>query len=133
MFDEDHYVKNFKEKVTTFNFLFVEQCSLIKDNSKRPSYINYLLYNLLFSLSFSQDTIAEIIQNFDSNEAHGHDKSSICMLKQCIKTGISPSEWRKVNNAPIYKTFINRKVSTWININCWCTLGFHSWYFIVLY
>ena len=102
MFDEDQYEKNFKEKVKTFNFLFVEQCSLIKDNSKRPSYINYLLYNLLFSLSFSQDTIAEIIQNFDSDEAHGHDKSSICMLKQCIKTGISPSEWRKVNNAPIY-------------------------------
>ena len=74
--------------------------------------------NRLPSLSFSQDNIAKIIQNLDPNKAHGHDNisirvlkicgSSICktlemIFKQCIETGVFPSEWKKGNIVPIHK------------------------------
>ena len=74
--------------------------------------------NPLSSVSFSQDDIAKIIQNLNPNKAHGHDNISICMLKvccssiyklqqmtfkQCIETGVFPSEWIKANIAPIHK------------------------------
>ena len=72
----------------------------------------------LFSVSFSQDDIAKIVQNLDPNKAHGHDNISIRMLKvcgssiykplemifkQCIETGVFPSEWKKANIVPIHK------------------------------
>ena len=74
--------------------------------------------NRLCSVSFSQDEIAKIIQNLDSNKAHGHDNISIRMLKmcgssmyksleiifqQCTETGVFPSEWKKANIVPIHK------------------------------
>ena len=61
---------------------------------------------------------AKIIQNLDPNKAHGYDNISIRMLKiygssiykplekifkQCIETGVFPSEWKKGNIAPIHK------------------------------
>ena len=79
--------------------------------------------NRLPSLSFSQDNIAKIIQNLDPNKAHGHDNisirvlkiygSSICktlemIFKQCIETGVFPSEWKKGNIVPIHKKGENK-------------------------
>ena len=37
-------------------------------------------------MMFSEDAIASIIQNLDPNKAHGHDKTSIRMLKVYGKT-----------------------------------------------
>ena len=69
--------------------------------------MQYLTNNGLSSVTFSQNNIAKIIQNIDSGKAHGHDNISIRMLKicsfsmykplavifkQCIDTGIFPSE-----------------------------------------
>ena len=91
---------------------------LIKNSSKFPSHLHYLTDNRLSSASFSQDDIAKIIQNLDPNKAHGHDNISIRMLKicgssiykplemifkQCIETGVFPSEWKKANIVPIHK------------------------------
>ena len=74
--------------------------------------------NRLYSITFSQDDIAKIIQNLDSGKAHGHDNISINMLKiygsaiykplaiilkQWVDTGIFPSEWKKGNIVPIHK------------------------------
>ena len=74
--------------------------------------------NRLSSISFSQDDIAKIIQNLDPNKAHGHNNirihilkicgCSICktpemIFKQCIETGLFPSEWKKANIVPIHK------------------------------
>ena len=81
-------------------------------------YLHYLTGNRLYSVNFSQDEIAKIIQNLDSNKVHGHDNISIRMLKicgssiykplemifkQCIETGVFPSEWKKANIVPIHK------------------------------
>ena len=81
-------------------------------------YIQYLTKNRLSSVT-SQDDIAKIIQNVDSSKAHGDDNiRSIRMLKifgsaiykplailfkQCVDTGIFPSEWKQGNFVPIYK------------------------------
>ena len=80
--------------------------------------MQYLTNNRLSSVTFSQDNIAKIIQNLDSGKAHGHDNISIHILKicgsaiyeplaiifkQCVDTGIFPSEWKKGNIVPIHK------------------------------
>ena len=80
--------------------------------------MQYLTNNRLSSVTFSQDDIAKIIQNLDSGKAHGHDNTSIRMLKicgsaiykplaivfkWCVGTGIFPSELKKGNIVPIHK------------------------------
>ena len=97
---------------------FAKQCSLMTNNSKLPSYLHYLTDNRLSFVKFSQDDVAKIVQNLNPNKAHGRDNISICMLKicgssiykllqiifkQCIETGVFPSEQKKANIVPIHK------------------------------
>ena len=106
-----------KKKPNFLMHFFAKKCSLIKSSSKISSHL-HLTDNRLSSVSFSQDDIAKIIQNLDPNKAHGHDNISIHMLKicgssiykplemifkQCIETGVFPSEWKKANIVPIHK------------------------------
>ena len=115
---ENKFITNFLEKAKLFNSFFSKQCSLINNGSTLPTHMNYLANNRLSSITFSQDDIAKIIQNLDSGKAHGHDNISIRMLKicgsaiykplaiifkQCVDTGIFPSEWKKGNIVPIHK------------------------------
>ena len=112
------FVTNFKVKAELFNSFFASKCSLIKDDSKLPSYLNYNTDNRLSTVNFSIDDIAKIIQNLDPNKAHGHDKISIPMLQLCgnsickplelifqqaMESGFFPSEWKKGNVVPIHK------------------------------
>ena len=75
------------------------------------------LDNKKISLIFNND-IEKIIQNFDPNKAHVHDKISIRMIKicaksickpsqlifkQCIDTGFFPLEWKKADVIPVHK------------------------------
>ena len=69
-------------------------------------------------LTFSAGDIAKIIQNLNSNKAHGHDNISIWMLKICDDTickpldlifkqaliiDTYPSDWKKGNIVPVHK------------------------------
>ena len=117
LFTENKFGADYKKS----NFLMhfnAKQCSLIKNSSKLPSHLHYLNDNCLSSISFSQDDIAKIIQNLDPNKVHGHDNFCIRMLKicgssiykplemtfkQCIETGVFPSEWNKGNIVSIRK------------------------------
>ena len=68
------------------NFLilfFASQCSLIKNDSRLPSHLNYKTDNPLLTESFSIDDIAKILQNLDPNKAHGHEKITwtVCLRK----------------------------------------------------
>ena len=79
--------------------------------------MNYVNYKGLSTATFSAEDIGKIIQNLDSNKAHGHDNISIPMLKTCdpiciplqmifkqtFLNGAFPSEWKKGNGIPIYK------------------------------
>ena len=77
-----------------------------------------ILLKRLSTVTFSARDIGKIIQNLDSNKAHGHDNLSIRMLKICgnsiclplemifklaLLTGVFPSEWKKGNIVPIHK------------------------------
>ena len=118
LLNENKFVTNFKEKAKLFNSHLATQCSLISNNSKLSSHIQYLTDNCLSCVSFSHDKIAKVIQNLDPNKVHGHDSISICMLKvcgpsiykpleiifnQCLETGVFPSERKKGNIALIHK------------------------------
>ena len=118
LFHGNKFVSNFLEKDELFNSFFSKQCSLINNRSTVPTHMQYLTNNHLSSITFYQDDIAKIIPNLDSGKAHDHDNISIRMLKicgsamyqplaiifkQCVDTGIFPSEWKKGNIVPIHK------------------------------
>ena len=69
-------------------------------------------------VKFLNNNILKIIQNRNTNKAHGHDKISIRMLKlcgdslctplelifkDCLTNGIFPSDWKKGNTVPNHK------------------------------
>ena len=102
-----HNVTDFKEKSEIFN-----------NRTTGPSELKLLTEHTLTSCDFSESDILQIINNQDSNKAHGHDMISIRMLKlcgeaicrplniilkTCLNTGTFPSEWNKGNVVPIYK------------------------------
>lgn len=61
--------------------------------------------------------MGKVIQNFDSDKAHGHDMISICMIicaksiimtlqivyKLCLKKDYFPDNWKKANVVPVHK------------------------------
>ena len=83
LYHQSNFVTNFKIKAKLFNSFFASQCSLIKNDSKLPSHLNYKTDNCLLTENFSIDDIAKILQNLDPNKAHGHDKISTRMLQLC--------------------------------------------------
>ena len=115
-----HYYKhysNFRDKAGYFNEYFSDQCSPIENGSQLPLNINYVSFNELSIIDFTEDDIYNIIKNLDSNKAHGYDNISIRMIKSygysickplkiifndCMKTGIFPEIWKKANVIPIY-------------------------------
>ena len=118
LFYENRFITDFKEKAQLFNIFFSKQCSLIPNNSSLPADGNYIIDKRLCNCTFSARDIGKIIQNPDSNKAHGHDNLSIRMLKICgdsiclplemifkqvLLTGMFPSEWKKGNIFPIHK------------------------------
>ena len=107
-----------KKRVKFFNYFVTNQYSLITNNSMLPSELKLLTEHTLTSCDFSETDILRIINNQDSNKAHGHDMISIRMLKlcgeaicrplniilkTCLNTGKFPSEWKKGNVVPIHK------------------------------
>ena len=107
LFYENRFMTDFKEKAQLFNIFFSKQCSLIPNNSSLPADVNYITDKRLSTVTFSARDIGKIIQNLDSNKAHGHDNLSIRMLKICgdsicvplemifkqaFLTGVFPSE-----------------------------------------
>ena len=118
LYHEGNFVTNFKKKAEVFNSFFASQCSLIKNDSKLPSHLNYKPNYRLLTVNFSIDDITKILQNLDPNKSHGHDKISIRMLqlcgnsickplelifKQSMESGSFPSERKKRNVVPIHK------------------------------
>ena len=106
LFHENKFITDFKEKAELFKHFFVNQCSLLSNNSVLPT-----------NLPSSSD-IAKIISRLDPNKAHGHDmlsirmiklcRNSICkpfsiILKDCLNEDKFPHEWKKVNLVPVLK------------------------------
>ena len=113
LYYNNRFITDYKEKAELFNLFFIflnNECSLISINRSLPSYINSNIEKRLSTVALSVEIIGQIIQNLDSNKAHGHDNISIRMLKICgdsickpleiifrqtLLTGMFPSEWKK--------------------------------------
>ena len=115
---ENHCIINFKEKAELFDSFFSNQCSLLKNCSKRPTNIIYVTDKRLRTINFTDDNKEKNIVSLNPNKAHGHDNISIRMLKICgntickplelifkqaLTTGVFPSEWKKGNIVSCYK------------------------------
>ena len=113
IFHENRFVTNFKEKAELFNSFFAKQCSIIDNGSEIPFFLHPKT-NKSF-ITFTEKDIEKVIQNLDSNKAHGHDMTSIRMLKICDKSiikllliiykkylekGCFLNEWKKANVVP---------------------------------
>ena len=123
LFYENRFITDFKEEAQLFNILFFKQCSLIPNNSSLPADVNYITDKRLSAVTFLVREIGKIIQNLDSNKAHGHNNLSIRMLKICadsicvplemifkqaLLTGVFSSEWKKVILFPFTKRMKNK-------------------------
>ena len=74
---ENKFITDFKEKAELFNQFFVNQCSLLSNNSVLPTDLPHLKNKCLDSIHFSSSGIAKIISLLDPNKAHGQDMPSI--------------------------------------------------------
>ena len=122
LFYENRFVTDFKKKAELFNSFFAKQCTIINNGNSLPSEFLLKTDKFLSNITFSSDDILKIIQNLDSEKAHGHDKISIRMLKicgpsickpldisfkSCLESGIFPLQWKKANVVPIHKKMTN--------------------------
>ena len=117
LFHGDQYVVDFQEKNNIFNSFFADQCSPISTGSVLPYELPLRTDSTLYSCHFAKEDILRIFNNLDPNQAHGHDKISICILKicgdsifrplniifkTCLRTSKFPLEWKKANIVPIH-------------------------------
>ena len=118
LFHENKFITDFKEKPELFNHVFVNQCSLLSNNSVLPTNLPQLTSKCLDSIHFSSSDIVKIISRLDPNKAHGHDMLSIRMIKlcgnsickllsiifkDCLSEGKFPHELKKANVVPVHK------------------------------
>ena len=77
LFHENKFITDFKEKAELFNHFFVNQCSLLSNNSVLHTDLPQLTSKCFDSIHFSSSDIVKIISCLDPNKAHGHDMLSI--------------------------------------------------------
>ena len=114
----DHFVTNFNEKSKHFNEFFVNQCSLINNQSKLLLNRDSITTLLSSYVNIKKSDILSILKSLDSNRAHGKDEISIRVLKlsdksilkplkllfeNYLETAIFPDQWKKANIVPIHK------------------------------
>ena len=90
LFHENKLITDFKEKAELFNHFFVNQCSLLSNNSVLPTNLPQLTNKRLDSIQFSSSDIAKTISHLDPNKAHSHDMLSIRMIKLCRNSICKP-------------------------------------------
>ena len=111
------FITNFQAKADIFNELFVEQCSIIPNNSVLPPLI-FRTNNKLSNIAIDETEILKLIRKLNTNKAHGWDELSIKMIKlcdntivlplrlvyeKCLATGTYPQIWKMANVLPIHK------------------------------
>ena len=112
-----------KKKLNYLTIFFVNQCSLLSNNSVLSTNLPQLTSKCLDSIHFSSSDIVKIISRLDPNKAHGHDMLSIRMIKLCgssickllstifkdyINDGKFSHEWKKANVVPVHKKGIKQ-------------------------
>ena len=113
---KDQRLANFLEKANSFNEFFTQQCNTIENDSILPNDLVFENTERISSFDISMDEITKIIRFLDPNKAHGHDGTSICMLKLCassiskplllllsLENECFPNKWKKAKIVPIHK------------------------------
>ena len=72
-----------KKKLKLFSHFFVDQCSLLSNNSVLSADLPQLTKICFDSISFSSSDIAKVISHVDPHKGHGHDKLSIRIIELC--------------------------------------------------
>ena len=75
------FITNFQNNANLFNDFFVQQCSVLRNDSALPNMEYKIVRKSIVSIT--EDKIVKIIRKLNSNKAHGCDNMSICMLKIC--------------------------------------------------
>ena len=116
-FHENKFITDFKEKAELFNHFFINQCSLLSNDSVLSTNLPQLTSKCLDSIHFSRSDIVKIISRLDPNKAHGYDMLSIRMIKlcgnsicrtlsiifkDCLNETKFPHEWKKANVVPVH-------------------------------
>ena len=74
MFYENRFVTDFKKKAELFYSFFAKQCTVIYNDKSLPSELLLKTDKFFSNITFSSDDILKIIQNLDSEKAHGYDR-----------------------------------------------------------
>ena len=84
---------------------FLKQCLIIDNGSEIPSFLYPKTDKSLSNITFTEKDTKKVIQNIDSNKAHGHDmiKPLLIVYKKCLEEGRFPNEWKKANVVPVHK------------------------------
>ena len=83
LFYEHRFVTDFTKKAELFNSFFAKQCTVVDTASSLSSELLLRTDKFLSNINYSSDEILKIIQNLDSQKAHGLDRRSLRMLKIC--------------------------------------------------
>ena len=112
IFHGNRVITNIREKTEIFNFLFPNQCSLIRNSSVLFSDYELFTDKSLWNITFVDKDIRRIKRSLDPNKGQGHDVMSICMLKicgdsiyrplelifrACLVHGVFPQNWIRSN------------------------------------
>ena len=111
------FVTNFQTKGNIFNDHFVEQCSVIINDSILPNFTSRC-DSLLSNVEITGEKILHIIRSLHPKKAHGWEDLSINMIKlcdieivkplyliymKCLEIRWFPSSWKKANVLLIHK------------------------------
>ena len=88
---DNRLVTDFLAKANLFNDFFSKQCSTIVNNNSLPTNLTFETENRLSTFGFSTGDIIMIIKALDPNKAHGHNGTSIRMIKLCAISISKPS------------------------------------------
>ena len=108
---------DFKKKAGLFNVFFSDQCNIFDNGSTLPE-VSFKTDKRISSFDCTSNEILKIVNDLNSNKAHGHDGISIKMIKICsssivrplklifdsaISCGHYPDSWKKGNIVPVHK------------------------------
>ena len=114
----DKLISDFEVKANHFNNFFASKCTPLDNSSKILESQTYLTNTKLPSIIFENKDIINIIRSLSGGKAHGHDNSSIRMLKicdsaiiellsilfnNCMNQSMFPDIWKRSNIYPIHK------------------------------
>ena len=86
----DKLISDFEVQANYFNNFFASQCTPLDNSSKIPANQTYIKNTKLSSIKFENKDIINIIRSLSVGKAHGHDNTSIIMLKICDSAIVEP-------------------------------------------